>query len=738
MLDELSKSSSAAQRKIISYAYLAQVSRNEKDLVGGIASIFKPIAKLYAGKIFCPSDFCQLLDQLYGLKILPWAAQDLVDRLVAHDILIEHQVVDGVKQYIYAEISEEFTDITERDVQFVVESFMEYCNKKFEIVDLDIDKEKLSNSFLSHLSDLNFVSVALKPDDYLAQEVSTSALSLDKSKMEWKREQVADSRIKSLCAGFVVDAYQKSPALYELIISMVSGALVAEVVLNFQDPAKDAKFDGTNIILDTPFLMALLDLACEKEHLFAKQLCESMVEKGAVLAVFNHSVDELRENLGAVISRFKDGASFGATSRRLRSLPFHSYASQIKTDPEAILKKNGVRLLKDLTSDESIRIFDENMEAAVFRALGYYNNKVAQERDAKSIALTMRYRQGRQTKLKEFYNSRYIFLTENSVIPDKAMDVIARKGLIEDGCLPPALSARYMSGLMWVLFGAKGKDLPRQLLLANCAAALEPKNDLVKKMQAFLNATSPHQAELFQSLMGEERASQYLVQSTLGDATLLTSDNAVSVLQQLKLSLTEKLQVETGRKLSELEEKQQRELAAEQKRYRDLAEQSLINEIHLKATIKTESEDKKRLAEEISSLAERFDDFRRSKADAEINRINGFMKKADKRANEIKNYIGLAVFAVCIATSLLSGLLSDGITRIAVSAAGVAVSFLGFWFVPERLFGRYILAKRNEFFDDICSDFNVDISGVHLDWDKLNAHHQEYELSISGSRRERC
>lgn len=90
-----------SKRKIISFAYLAQASKNDTDLFGGITSIFKPIAKQLAGEIFEPESFCKVVEELYGLKIHPWAALDLVNRLVSNGIILENKIIDGVSQYIY-------------------------------------------------------------------------------------------------------------------------------------------------------------------------------------------------------------------------------------------------------------------------------------------------------------------------------------------------------------------------------------------------------------------------------------------------------------------------------------------------------------------------------------------------------------------------------------------------------------------------------------------------------------
>lgn len=567
------------KRKIISFAYLAQASKNPDDLIGGIASIFKPIAKQFAGDIFDPEKFCLEVDELYGLKINPWAIQDLIGRLVQHGILIEHKVIAGVKQYLYAEITQEFAAVTENDIKDVVEKFIIFSESKLSILKIEIDRDTLSESFLSHLSDLNFIRTTLKPDEYIDYSSTQTELTINDAKKEWRTNVTKESRLNSLCSGFVLDVYNKDKQLYILLLKIVSGALVAEVVLNFQEPAIEASLDRVNIILDTPFLMDFLNLTSEKENEFASELCKQVESCKGNLCVFEHSIDELEDNLKAVLRSFDSRKAFGATGRRLRKSTFNAYLRQVLKDIRGVIKKQNIRVLNNLTAESSYRIFSKKQEESLCENFGYYNNHKALERDALSIALTMRHRNGIKINLSKFYNCNYIFLTENSIIPDKSRDYMIRNNILSEKDLPPAVSGRYLSGLLWVLFGAKGKDLSKQLLLANCAAALEPTREMVDKMHRFLADTNPIQAELFETLMGEERAGQYLMQSSLGDSTLLTQDNAVEVLHELEKSLTEKIECQASEKINAIELEKNSELKkVDSKHEQEMSEQRDIQE----------------------------------------------------------------------------------------------------------------------------------------------------------------
>jgi len=672
-MDIFDNKESGFKRKLISFSYLAQASIDSNDYIGGIASIFKPIVRMKSGKTFDESEFCTLVDDLYGLKLTVLAVRDLMPRLVKRGFLIKDMLSDGVCRYLYSEMDEEFTGITERDIGDITDKFIEYALPSVLRNDLDVGKEELAEAFLDHLTDMNFISVALKPNEY-------SYDSEDKKNISNKR-----SKLNILCAGFVVSAYHNDLNLYNLIVSIVSGALVSEVVLNFQEPDEGVNLNRVNIILDTPFLMEYLNLSCPKEHEFSKDLCDMLVENGATLSVFSHSVDELKGNLRAVTENFKKNTAFGATGRRLRDSSFSVYLNSILNDPELALRTNKIKVLKAIDHATSLKFFSEGLMDSLANSLGDYYNRIARERDVKSIAMTMRYRNGTKSHLKDFYKQNYIFLTENSFIPDISMKFMVRNDLLEERCCPPSMSCRYLSGLLMVLFGAKGKNLSRKLLLANCSAVLEPNAGVVKKMYSFLDKVDSSQADLFESLMGDERAGQYLMQHSLGNTSFLTQDNAPDVLNNLKNSLIEKHEVDKAAEIKGIE------LSHEKLR------SSEINDLQ-------ESHRQEILSIEIESF------------NALLGKIGLQVKLALKAKKRFEMLSILLIFSLMI----YAGVNFDNENHLLVVIFTALLSIVGFWFIPEKTIGRLSRYYRDYVFKNMISnkELEFDDCSMNVDWAK--------------------
>lgn len=699
-------------RKLISFAYLAQATRTEDDLLSGITSIFKPIAKIKAGQPFDPSEFCETINEMYGLKIHPWAAEDLIPRLEANGLIIKQIVSEGVDQYIYAEIEHEFSNITETDINTVVEKFVSYCRPILDTHDSTVNEDELGSKFLDHLVDLNFISVALRPTDHNISDFKDSTITMDSNKKKWKEGVQTEARMNTLCASFIIDSYHNNKPLYNLIVQIVSGALASEVILNFQEPAIDVDLQGINIVLDTPFLMAYLNLSCEKEHLFSDDLCKLLIERNATISVFQHSVDELKDNLKGVINNHKQGKAFGATGRRLRQQNFEHYLKQVEKNPETILRQKNIRILKNLTSDQAFNTFTQDQEDSLCNDFGYYSNRLAQERDALSIALTMRYRHNIKHSIKEYYKTKYIFLTENSFIPDISQKFMVRNEILSNDQVPPSFSGRYLSGLVWMLFGAKGKDLSKELLLANCSAALEPNSDLVSKMHGFLDKVDNNQADLFDALMGEERAGQYLMGQSLGDTSLLTPENAPEILEKVKASLTESIETKNKLELEALDKEHKEELLS-------LESALSINTSEISKISKERDETHNALS---SAQEENLELKRKYNLEREQNRKNyelAITKQIVSSSESAKKFTIFSAVIIALGLSLLSYLVTDStLSRTISLIVTPLIVFISFWKIPDLIFGPLISKYRRFHFKLMLSikDKKFDDHLYEIDW----------------------
>ena len=694
-------------RSLIAYAFLAQATRGEGDLVSGLAPIFKPIARLHAGERFNCNEFSKLVDEIYGLRVHPWAVEDIAPRLEKAGLLVRAQHSDEVHEYLYAEITEEFDAVTEEDIRQVIHQFVEFAKPILRQNNLPIDARALEDGLLAQLVDMNFVSILLKPDRSKEDGRRDSTLAVKKpaEQTEWEQTNAARAKIDVLCAAFIVNAYHNNQSLYAMLMQIASGALVSEVILNLQDPGQTGSLEGLTVILDTPFLMSALNLSSEEAHSFAIEICNQLREKGAQLAAFSHSVDELKDNLKAVIGNVRGGTGFGATARRLSGSAFSSYAAAVLENPELRLKQEHVRIVVTPTSQDFFQFFSGEDQQKVMASFGLFANRLAQERDAESIAATIRLRRGKRVKMGRFASAGFIFVTENPWIAERAQEFLKRRKLFADGEVPPTFSERYLAGLLWVMFGGKGKDLPRHLLLANCAAALEPRNDVVKQMHRFLSEIDPSQAEFFRTLMTEERAGQYTMQLTLGDSSLLNHENVAAVLDQVKNSLIEKHEANKNAQLLEIKASHDAEVT----RHKEITDE-------LRDELLNSQAGQLGIQQELQQSNERVETLAVSITAVKAIRIEERRKLAERCVRAASKYEATVHTFIAVAVATIGGLVAwFGIQEsqnLVIKSSGVAFAwffaFLGFWKIPDYALGEPMRKLREKYYRRKLAELGLD------------------------------
>jgi len=717
MADLLSNSGAKPDRSLIAYAFLAQATRGEGGLLSGLTPIFKPIARIHAGEKFDCNEFSKIVDEIYGLKVHPWAAEEIAPRLEKAGLLNRIQHSDQVHEYVYAEIPEDFNAVTEDDIRQVIYQFVEFARPILLQNNLPIDEQALEEGFFAQLVDMNFISILLKPDRSKEDSRRDSTITLKKpaDENDWEQTNSARAKINVLCAAFIVNAYQKDSRLYEMILQLATGALVSEVILNVQDPGETSSLEGLTVILDTPFLMSALDLSSEEAYVFTVEICNQLREKGAQLAAYSHSIDELKDNLRAVIGSMRGGYGFGATARRLNEASFASYASAVLENPESRLKQDNVRIIPAPTSQDFFQYFSGEDQERVKASFGLFDNQVAQERDAESIAATVRLRRGLRVKMSQFARSKFIFITENPWIAERAQAYLKRKKLFDEGEVAPAVSERYLAGLLWVLFGGKGKDLPRYLLLANCAAALEPRSDVVQQMYRFLSEIDPKQAEFFRTLMTEERAGQYTMQLTLGDSALLNKGNAAVILEQVKNSLIEKHESKTNSLINEINAKHDAEILAQQKIAEDLRNE-LLNSQAGQLGLQQQLGQSNKQVNELAAAVEAEKAFRLKERRRQAERC---IRAAAKFETAVHILVSAFIATVGLVIAWYGLLDSQKLAIKSTSATLVWIlTFFGFWKIPDFAFGGWMHKLRDQYYRYKLAELGLDSDAdlYEVDW----------------------
>lgn len=707
-------------RPLIAFAFLAQATHVSGDLLSGLTPIFKPICKGKVGKRFDPAEFSREVQSLYGVEIHPWAVDDLAPRLEAAGLLIKNKVSKTSIEYVYAEVVGDFNDVSESDIKVVIQKFINFATPTLVLHKVEVSKKALEDAFLEQLVAMDFHSILLKPDRTKEDQKTLSTLSIpkDPDRIKWEEDISARSKIDVLCASFIVHSFQNNKSLYDLIVRIASGALIAEVVLNIQDPGTSITLNSLKVVLDAPFVMSLLDLSSEEATAYARRIFDTLKLNGASISAFRHSLEEIHLNLKGVVNNVSHGQGYGPTARRLANSTFNTYVASVMQDVEAAVSRDDIKIIDSPSAPSVFQHFSEADETAFKLSLGYFENPAAQARDAASVAGIMRLRQGKTAKMSRFHQAQYVFVTENPWIAERAASFAIKKNFMAANEVPPAITDRYLAGLMWVLFGGKAEELTQYRLLANCTAALEPRNDVMAKMHRFLTQLDEQKANHFRALMTDERSGQHLMQLTLGDSVLITStSDAEQILGQIEANLGEKYRKELEETVSELSHTHQKEvshLLSQKEVLTDEVQKVQAEVLGVRDEVKKIRDQSSQLDQDLAT--EKLLRMEEKRLFVEKSVEFALLKVSD-RQRLISIGIGLAAMACAFAGTDYLTQYGKWISAVGAVIAGL-ITYFAFWKNPDLLFESHLINMRDSAFRFKLDEYHVepDLKHFEVDW----------------------
>lgn len=538
-----------ASRPVIAFALLRQCSELMRtDLLTGVAVLIRPVVADLADQVFDSRVLAARLADAYGISIPADALEGMTQRLVNANVLRIEETEAGLSKALYCRHDDALAvdpDV-EKDFQQMLDDFLAHARTLADSAGRSIPDEALTKGFLHHLATLDFSAIRAKP--VLSSESDKTIVGPAAREQQQVSAELAEQAVlDSLVASYVTWLKEHNEPRLALLAKVADGALGAELVFDLQAPAAVTRMANTTVVVDTPLILSFLDLSSTQDKSDVRKLFEQITETGAKIAAFQHSIEEAEGVLKAIQNARGTGDAYGPSVHRLSNAPFRAYfesmmgsigKSWLQTHHLEIIQESATHFHKNFTPVEEEELVNAIRLSAVDRVL-------TRERDAKSVAETLRRLGGAHVPITSVSSCRFIFATPNSSLQKRVALFLARKGFVLEGEFNPVVTSRYLSGLCWLICGGKSDQSPTLArLLANCAAALRLKPELAERTKRFLAEIDPEKARHFEALMTNERASQYLAEVTLGDAAVITANNAEEIFEEVQRRAAEKVAVE--------------------------------------------------------------------------------------------------------------------------------------------------------------------------------------------------
>lgn len=337
-----------------------------------------------------------------------------------------------------------------------------------------------------------------------------------------------------LCARFVQHMIKQDEGGAEVLAKIASIGLITEVVQDFINPSTSVDRTDLAVYVDAPVAMDLIGVSGAAARDNIEPIIKELIRMGASVRIFGQSIEEIKQNLCAVL---KNPRPTGPTAQALlRREVLKEYVVSCSQNPETFLKEFGVRPTYRTIEQtpSSHKFFTEENRADLYGRLRYAENVHARDHDADITTLTVRQRNGKTSS--DLFQSHAIILTRNGLFAQ-----IVRKQFQElqngaNNIVPPVVHRRAFATAMWLRTGMGAQDLniPKRMLLASCERVLAIRPGVVEAVKRLTDAMADEaKAQQLDLLISQDRSAQALMDKTLGLANVVTEENFPLLWQEM-------------------------------------------------------------------------------------------------------------------------------------------------------------------------------------------------------------
>lgn len=531
-------------RPLISYALSSYSMARGNDYFDALVPLCVPISEDNAGRLFEPKNFCAELHSKYDLSINEHVAENFI--LPMHKAGLLEKTIDSTRKKAYRYCSSPSTSLEKKYIKF---------EKKIS----DIFKQY--HLFISSLNSLTTVPFSSEDlENGLIDWILKSNESLDISS-EYKNKP--KSELDFVASRFLTFLKEEHSDLFDDLALIHSGAVVSELVLDYKIPETSKKTaQELSIYLDAPFVMHLLQLSGIQQYENANEVFKQLKRLKVKLYMFEHSCEEIEGNIDGVLSPTNNDR-YGplATAINNREV-MQDYAKSVRNNLKDRIEELGIKIFDPSvygSGQDKERFFSKGAEDRLNEVINW-TNPIAARRDVRSISTVIRWR-GR-TKERDYLKSKHLFVTTNRFLASKVRSFCIEEELLNISQAPPVITLEKLSGLLFLMLGDQSEkiSMSRKQLLYNCGRAAIANPEMIRSFSEKLKELSPKNADQVSVILSEPKTVQLVMDLTMGNADLITSDNVEEVFESLKEEITKEQTKKHRKKIKTL--KEERDLMA--------------------------------------------------------------------------------------------------------------------------------------------------------------------------------
>jgi hypothetical protein len=476
-------------------------------------------------------------------------------RISGHDIISANEVKVLIKSTFELDIPINVVN-TILKKRLKPKGYIKYVEKKY-IPNYDMLEESNFNSVRQKMLEkydrlvseiIDFAQKRYKK--YVEVEVVESALErfiekyqIDLLEKSWQKPQLEiedkkdNDELNIIISSYVKECEDHYSVSFEFLIDIVKGTMLTNALyFNEELNSLQMKFKGTEIFLDSSFIIYSLGLAGKARQEPCTELLSMLRESNAILRVFRHNIDEIIGILEWCKNNLTSGHPdfHGTISHFLNSGYTPNDIERIIYSVEKeIEEKLRIKPVETVGFDEHKYVISEEELTRTLEKNMKYPRKNALERDVQSVAAIQRIRKDKKSFHVE--NCRAVFITTNYSLSHSVKEYFFNEEMPK--LIPPVLHDSIITNLVWLKNPTKAPSLPTKRLVAECFAATSPKEHLWKRyietVKIYENTNEITEKDIV-LLRYTPGARELLVDKTLGDENAVTIGTVNEILAEIK------------------------------------------------------------------------------------------------------------------------------------------------------------------------------------------------------------
>ena len=468
----------------------------------------------------------------FGLKVPVRGCELILKRLAKSGNLERSHGTYSLKKDLPA------SDINERKVEAirrgnsVVTHLAEFAKTEYNI---KYDDSEATNAFLSFISVFAIECLSIYANGTALPDVKNR-----------------NSKDIHLVAAFIKISESKNLALFEDIVLLVKGNMLANALLCEDLESQQRKFKDVTFYLDTPILLDIIGMHGKQELSAAMELLLSVTKLSGLFATFEHIIEETENVLEYCENNVENPR---ATNRVLT----HIREEGLKGSDIALVRNNLQKQLNEFRINiertpkyEAPYQIDESSFQEVLEASSKYPNPNARNTDINSVRSIYVLRRNRRPRRLE--EAKAVLVTPNWRFAKESY----KFGLQyeESKEVSPVITEFSLGNIAWLKSPLETEKLPKLELMASCYAIMEPNREFWSKF--LVEAEKLKKAGKLSSddhafLRSDHRVPNELMELTLGSEDELTEGTISEIKERITKSLTREKDAEIRQKEKELQ-----------------------------------------------------------------------------------------------------------------------------------------------------------------------------------------